>query len=149
MGKRVVMRKAIRAILFLAKVVFSILLLGIGYQVSANYRAGYSGPFKGLDLSAPNANKHVLLEAKLKEHFSTPLRLDLAHSYMESLGFKCNFLTGDAATSRLGKNEHGAILMCIYRFEGTLYLVPDNLIVLVYFDDNMMSYKLEYTISSI
>ncbi len=143
------MHKAIRAIFFLASVAFLTLLLAVGYQVSTNYRAGFSGPFKELDLSAPNANKHTQLEAKLVEHFATPRRADLADSYLESLGFNCHFWTDAASKSRLGDNRNGSILMCIYRFEGTLYIVPDNLIVDVFFDDRLMSYKFEYTISSV
>lgn len=144
-----VIHRTIRALFFFTKVAVSVALAAAAYQVYANYQSGYSGPFKDLDFSDPEFNKHVQLKAKLNKDFATPRRVDSAHTYMVSYGFRCNFFTGDAAKSRLGANEKGAILMCIYPFGGTLYPLPDKLIVLVFFDDKLMSYKFEYAIESV
>ena len=89
------------------------------------------------------ASHRTVFKNQLETHFAAKHRADDVEAYLSAMRFDCDFPKGDWIVSRLGDLKGGAVLMCSYRFDGSFYLLPDNMIVSVYFDSNLQSVRFE------
>ena len=134
------LKQSVLTALATALIIFAALTFNAARQ---NYLAGLSGPFEFMRTSKSTLHKELQFKSRLETHFAAKHRADDVEAYLSAMKFDCDFPKGDWIVSRLGDLKGGAVLMCSYRFDGSFYLLPDNMIVSVYFDSNLQSVRFE------
>jgi hypothetical protein len=119
---------------------FFALIFVFSFEANKNYKAGRSGPFTSIDVRKSGKNKVRLAADNLRLYFLSRHRADEVSKYLvEKNGFNCTFSSKFFVLTQVKQVKNGSTMICNYRFDGLMYVLSENFLLFISFDENFYS----------